>query len=336
MLGAGSWGTALAVLLAHKGLEVSLWARRAEMAGQLAQERENSLYLPGVSLPPSLIPTAHLEEALEGVQVILFVVPSHGFRHVARRVGRVLAGNSGVEALVSATKGIENETLSLMTDILVQELPTWAKEAVAALSGPSFAKEVARGMPTAVTIAAATPLLSRRLRELFSTNSFRAYSSQDLVGVQLGGAVKNVLAIAAGISDGMGFGANTRAALITRGLAEMARLGGALGGDPLTFSGLAGLGDLVLTSTGDLSRNRRVGLELGRGRRIEEILADMRMVAEGVKNTQSVQRLAEAHGVEMPITACVYRILYEDYDPRAAVAELMARPLKEEEGLLGG
>ncbi len=331
VLGAGSWGTALGVLLAGKGLDVRLWARRDEFAAELRKAAENRLYLPGIGFPPTLRPTSSLDEALDGAQVLLFVVPSHGFRGVARQVAEVIANQPlEVEAVVSATKGIENDTLEVMTSVLADELPAAVSERAAVLSGPSFADEVAKGMPTAVTIASADQSLSSALRELFSTPFLRAYSSADIIGVQLGGTVKNVMAIAVGISDGMGFGSNTRAALITRGLAEMARLGVAMGAEPLTFSGLAGVGDLVLTCTGDLSRNRRVGLELGRGRSLEEILSSMKMVAEGVRNTYSVQRLAERYSVEMPITQCVYRVLYEGYGPREAVEELMARPLKDE------
>ncbi len=334
VLGAGSWGTALAVLLAGKGIAVRLWARRPEFASELQEVRENRVYLPGVRFPETVSVTSSLAETLEGAEVLLFVVPSHGFRAVARGVAAELklseGGGCRIAAVVSATKGIENDTLQVMTGVLESELPPSMRGTFAVLSGPSFADEVARDMPTAVTIASFDQELSSRLRELFSTPFFRAYSSLDVMGVQLGGAVKNVMAIAAGISDGMGLGSNTRAALITRGLAEMARLGVTLGANPLTFSGLAGLGDLVLTCTGDLSRNRFVGLELGKGRSLEEILSSMKMVAEGVKNTYSVYHLAKTHGVDMPITQCVYRILYEGYNPRAAVEELMTRPLKDE------
>jgi glycerol-3-phosphate dehydrogenase (NAD(P)+) len=283
-LGAGSWGTALAVLLANKGIKTVLWARNQEFAKQIRKSRENKSYLPGIELPTALEITSDISKAVTDKEVILFVVPSHGLREVAKQVSMALddlskSPNHQITkspnlpyAVVSASKGIENRTLLTMTEIMEEVLPSRLSGRLAALSGPSFAQEVASSVPTAVTIAASEHKLCTGLQDLFTTETFRVYTSLDLMGVQLGGALKNVIAIASGISDGMGFGTNTRAALITRGLAEMSRLGMRLGANPLTFAGLAGLGDLVLTCTGDLSRNRQVGLKLGQGQSIDTIL----------------------------------------------------------------
>ncbi|NOR05087.1 MAG: NAD(P)H-dependent glycerol-3-phosphate dehydrogenase [Deltaproteobacteria bacterium] len=344
VLGAGSWGTALAVLLANKGIKTVLWARNQEFAKQIRKSRENKSYLPGIELPVALEITSDISKAVTDKEVILFVVPSHGLREVAKQVSIALndlsqSPNHQITkspnlpyAVVSASKGIENRTLLTMTEIMEEVLPSRLSGRLAALSGPSFAQEVASSIPTAVTIAASEHKLCTGLQDLFTTETFRVYTSLDLMGVQLGGALKNVMAIASGISDGMGFGTNTRAALITRGLAEMSRLGMRLGANPLTFAGLAGLGDLVLTCTGDLSRNRQVGLKLGQGRSIDTILKEMSMVAEGVKTTNSVYAMAEKYKVEMPITNQVYRVLYEGLDPKDAVNELLTRPPRQELG----
>ena len=334
VFGAGSWGTTLAVLLADKGVETVLWARDREFAEQIRKGRENTSYLPGINLPAALEITSDISKAVSDKEILLFVVPSHGFREVAEQVSITLSDLSQSPnlplAVVSATKGIENRTLLTMTEILEEVLPPRSAGRMAVLSGPSFAQEVASSIPTAVTIACADHRLCTALQDLFSTETFRVYTSPDLIGVQLGGALKNVMAIASGISDGMGFGTNTRAALITRGLAEMSRLGIKLGANPLTFAGLAGLGDLVLTCTGDLSRNRQVGLKLGQGQSIDNILEEMKMVAEGVKTTSSAHAMAEKHHVEMPITNQVYRVLYEGHDPKDAVGELLMRPPRQE------
>ncbi|NDY42744.1 NAD(P)-dependent glycerol-3-phosphate dehydrogenase [Dissulfurirhabdus thermomarina] len=328
VIGAGSWGTALALLLARKGHEVVLWARRPVHASKLDRSRENASYLPGFPLPPEMVITSDLADVAEA-ELLLVVVPSHGLREVAGALAPHLSGG-GPKAVVSAAKGIENGTLRTMTDVLQEELPPEAGARVAVLSGPSFAREVAADLPTAVTVAAQDHRVAAWVQEVMATGSFRVYTSTDVVGVQLGGALKNVMAVAAGISDGLGFGTNTRAALVTRGLAEMARLGVRLGANPLTFAGLAGLGDLVLTCTGDLSRNRQVGLRLGRGEALQAILDDMNMVAEGVKTSRAARDLAARHGVEMPITEQVCRVLHEGFDPREAVRELMLRPPRAE------
>lgn len=336
VLGAGSWGTTLAILLTKKGIKTVLWARNHKFAKQIRENRQNTLYLPGFELPAALEITSDISKAVTDKEVILFVVPSHGLREVAKQVSVALNDLSKSPnlpyALVSASKGIENRTLLTMTEIMEEVLPSRLSGRSAALSGPSFAKEVAASMPTAITIAASEHKLCKGLQDLFTTETFRIYTSFDLVGVQLGGALKNVMAIASGISDGMGFGTNTRAALITRGLAEMSRLGMRLGANPMTFAGLAGLGDLVLTCTGDLSRNRQVGLKLGEGQCIDNILGKMSMVAEGVKTTNSVYAMADKYSVEMPIINQVYRVLYQGINPKDAVNELLTRPPRRELG----
>ncbi|MDL1957792.1 MAG: NAD(P)-dependent glycerol-3-phosphate dehydrogenase [Deltaproteobacteria bacterium] len=334
VLGAGSWGTTLAVLLANKKIKTVLWARNQEFAKQIRKSRENKSYLPGIELPVTLEITSDIAKAVLNKEVILFVVPSHGLRKVAKQIAMALSDFTQSPnlpyALVSASKGIENRTLLTMTEIMKEVLPSRLSGRLAALSGPSFAQEVASSMPTAVTIAASEHKLCTGLQELFTTETFRVYTSLDLMGVQLGGALKNVMAIASSISDGMGFGTNTRAALITRGLAEMSRLGMRLGANPLTFAGLAGLGDLVLTCTGDLSRNRQVGLKLGQGQSIENILKETSMIAEGVKTASSAYAMAEKYKVDMPITNQVYKVLYEGLDPKDAVNELLKRPPRQE------
>jgi glycerol-3-phosphate dehydrogenase (NAD(P)+) len=288
--------------------------------------RENVQFLPGHVFPPNLEATNDLEQALRGAAVVVAVTPSHTMRAVMTRAAPHLPADAPI---VSATKGIENDTLMTMSEVLEEVVPA-ARGRLAFLSGPSFAKEVARGVPTAVTVASRDAELARRVQALFSTPTFRVYTSDDVVGVELGGALKNVIAIAAGIVDGLEYGDNTRAALITRGLHEMARLAMKRGANPLTLAALAGMGDLVLTCTGELSRNRSVGVALGRGRKLEEILGEMKAVAEGVKTAKSVHDLATREGVEMPICEQVYRILYENRDPREAVAELMGRPPRGE------
>lgn len=327
VIGAGSWGTALANLLAQKGLEVSLWVREEEVYTQMVREGVNHLFLPGVSLPSNLTPVQSFEEALSGKELILIVVPSHVFRNVLERLRPHLL--KGMH-LMSATKGIENETGMIMSQVAESVLPESFLKTYACLSGPSFAQEVSAGYPTAVTIACTDAEHAANLQELFTTSSFRVYVSQDLVGLQLGGALKNVIAIAAGASDGLKFGHNARAALITRGLAEMSRLGVAMGANPHTFAGLGGMGDLVLTCTGDLSRNRSVGVKIGKGVPLKEIVSGMQMVAEGIKTTRSAYELSRKVGVDMPITTEIYEVLYNGKDPKDAVRDLMTREPKVE------
>jgi len=325
VIGAGSWGTALANLLAGKGVDVRLWVREEEVFQQIANERTNRVFLPGVALDRRLQPVRSYEEALKERELVLMVVPSHVFREVLTGLRPHLVEGM---SLISATKGIENESLLIMSQVAQSVLPDTFMADFASLDGPSFAKEVSRKLPTAVTIASADVAHAQELQRLFSTEFFRVYASQDVIGVQLGGALKNVIAIAAGAADGLEFGLNARAALITRGLAEITRLGVAMGASRDTFAGLAGMGDLVLTCTGDLSRNRTVGFKIGKGMSLAEITESMNMVAEGIKTARSAYDLANKKGVDMPITTQVYQILYNGKDPKEAVKALMGRELK--------
>jgi glycerol-3-phosphate dehydrogenase (NAD(P)+) len=327
VVGAGSWGTALGQLLAEKGYQVDLWVFEEELCRSIRATRENTYYLPGFLLHENLDAHHDLRKVVEDHELIVMVVPSHVYRQTAAQMLPFLQRNT---VIVSATKGIENDTLLIMSDIWKEILPSPDFARVLALSGPSFAREVIRKIPTAIVVAADVLEVARWVQRIFSTNYFRVYTSFDKTGVELAGAQKNVIAIAAGISDGLDFGHNTRAALITRGLAEMSRLGAKMGANVLTFSGLSGIGDLLLTCTGDLSRNRQVGLQLGQGRKLEAILKEMRMVAEGVKTAQSLHFLALRRQVEMPISEQVYQVLHEGKEPRTAVQDLMERSLKHE------
>jgi len=326
VLGAGAWGTALGRLLAEKGDEVALWARRADLAEHIQEGRVNTRYLPGAPLPDTMSATSDLAAALHGSSMVLFVAPSHATRQVARDAAPFLPRDA---VIVSATKGIENESLMFMDEVLRDEL-RGHDERVAFLSGPSFAKELAAHLPTAVVIACRHGAVCTEVMRRFHTSYLRLYASDDVAGVECGGALKNVIAIAAGAIDGLGLGHNTRAALITRGLAEVARLSLARGGSALTLAGLAGMGDLVLTCTGELSRNRTVGMELGKGRSLADVLAGLGHVAEGVKTTKSAYDLSERLKVDMPITREIYNILYEEKPLERAIVDLMARELGPE------
>jgi glycerol-3-phosphate dehydrogenase (NAD(P)+) len=327
VVGAGSWGTTLAQVLAEKGFEVDLWVFEEELCEIVRRTGENTFYLPGFRLSKNITAHPDLESVVKDHDLLVMVVPSHVYRHVALQMIPFLGKGSVV---VNATKGIENETLLTMSGIWEEIVPFKGFIDVLCLSGPSFAREVIQNIPTAITVAAEELEVARTVQRVFSTAFFRVYTSVDKVGVEVAGALKNVIAVAAGACDGLGFGHNTRAALITRGLAEMSRLGVKMGAHPLTFSGLAGIGDLLLTCTGDLSRNRTVGFQLGKGRKLKEILGEMRMVAEGVKTAQSVHFLAKKMQTEMPISEQVYQVLYEDKDSRIAVRELMERDLRHE------
>jgi glycerol-3-phosphate dehydrogenase (NAD(P)+) len=328
VLGSGSWGTALAVHLARSGARVLLWARSPELAATLSETRRNEHYLPGVDLPAE-IEVVHDLQHVAPCRTVLVAVPSHGFRSVVH--GLFAVGGHHELAVVSATKGIEGESLARMSEVTFEEAVRARRRATFAIvSGPTFAEELVAGSPTAAVVASENTALSRSLQGTLSVGNLRLYSTTDVVGVELGGAVKNVIAIAAGVVHGLGFGHNTSAALITRGLHEMTRLGVANGGRARTFSGLAGLGDLVLTCTGSLSRNRRTGEALAAGRKLGEIEAEMGMVAEGVRNSRTVLALSRRRGVEMPIVEQMERVLYEGLAPDAAVASLMARDLKSE------
>jgi glycerol-3-phosphate dehydrogenase (NAD(P)+) len=328
VIGAGSWGTALGNLLAKKGVETVLWSYEADVAEAVEREHRNPRYLSDVPLDARLRATTRIDDAAAGAMAVVSVSPSHVVRSVMAQVRPHLSRDV---LLVSASKGIEFDTLKTMDAVLEEVLPGGIGECATFLSGPSFALEVGMGQPTAVTIASRDPDAATAAQELFQTDYFRVYTNPDVAGVELGGALKNVIAIASGTVHGLGFGHNTQAALITRGLAEITRLGVALGADPITFSGLAGMGDLILTCTGALSRNRSVGVELGRGRSIEEILAGMTMVAEGVKTAHAARALAHRAGVEMPIVEEVYALLYEGRSAREAVENLMLRAPKPEQ-----
>lgn len=329
VIGAGSWGTALATVLADKGHSVVLWGRTQDHIDELLRARENRRYLPGIKLAATITATTDLAAALQDQRYVVSVTPSHTVRDVMSRAARWLAPQA---MIISASKGIENETLATMAEVLHEVLPGPKGARLACLSGPSFAKEVGQGMPAAVVMASPDLQLADEAAELFRSERLRVYTSDDVVGVELGGALKNVMAIAAGVADGLGLGHNARAALITRGLAEIARLAVRKGANPLTLSGLAGLGDLVLTCTGDLSRNRTVGMGLGQGHRLKEVLAGMSQVAEGVKTTKSAHDLAARLGVEMPITEAMFKMLYEDLPAVEAVTGLLLRAPKHELG----
>jgi glycerol-3-phosphate dehydrogenase (NAD(P)+) len=327
IIGAGAWGTALALLLADKGHDIALWMYEQDLAEETHRTRENRVYLPGFTLPANISVTASLDVVVRAKPFVLCVAPSHTVRAIATRMAPFLADDT---VIVSASKGIEIDTLMPLSDVLRQTLPPKLHNRLCFLSGPSFAKEVAQKMPTAVALASHDPEAGRRAQRLLSTPYFRVYTNPDVIGVELGGSVKNVIAIAAGVLEGLGFGYNTMAALLTRGLAEMARLGVAMGADPRTFSGLAGMGDLVLTCTGGLSRNRTLGLRIGKGEKLDDILSGAKTVAEGVRTAKAARELARKNRIEMPIVEEMYRVLYEGKDPRTATQDLMSRELKAE------
>jgi glycerol-3-phosphate dehydrogenase (NAD(P)+) len=325
IIGAGSWGTALALVAARAGNRINLWAHSPEVATLLRSERENKVYLPGFALPGSIAPTNDLLEALCDAEIVLVAVPSHVCRDIFMQM---LPGLHSQMIFVSATKGIEIETQMRLEEIAHDALRGHFEPRYVALSGPSFALEVAKDEPCAIVAASRSIEWSKIVQETFSTNRFRVYSNNDVTGVEIGGAIKNVMAIATGAVNGLGLGYNSAAALVTRGLAEITRLAVRLGGRAETLAGLAGIGDLVLTCFGNLSRNRRVGFELGRGRKLQEIVGEMREVAEGVKTARAAYELANNLGVEMPITIGVYQMLYEGKSPQKLEIELMERPLK--------
>jgi glycerol-3-phosphate dehydrogenase (NAD(P)+) len=325
VLGAGSWGTTLANLLAKKGYRVTLWARSEELKRHIDESGENTPYLPGITLSKNISTTNSLEDALKKSVVVVCAVPSHGIRKIFDKAAPYIPEGAHI---VSVSKGLEEGTRLTPSGILKEVVN--GKRDIVVLSGPTFAKEVSIGLPACICAASPSDEASTLVQKVFSTPYFRVYTNPDVIGVELGGALKNVVALASGISDGLGLGYNARAALITRGLVEISRLGVKMGAREETFSGLSGLGDLVLTCTGELSRNRSVGLAIGRGQAIEDILKAMRMVAEGVKTSRAVRELSGLHGVEMPITEEVTKVLYEDRSPKEAVMGLMTRELKGE------
>jgi glycerol-3-phosphate dehydrogenase (NAD(P)+) len=327
VIGAGAWGTALGHLMAQKGCPVVIWAYEPEVAEEINRHHENSIYFPGVDLPENFRATSRLVECLQDRELVFCVAPSHAVRSVMTQAAPYLP--EGVP-IVSASKGVENETLMTMSEVLEDVLPIVYHPMLAFLSGPTFAREVAQNAPSLASVAARFEKVAEDVQQKVSSLTLRLYTTTDVVGVELGGALKNVIAIAAGAADGLGLGTNTIAALITRGLAEMSRLAVKRGANPLTLAGLSGMGDLVLTCTGPLSRNRTVGQKLGKGMTPAEIVKDMRQVAEGIKTAKSVYNLARREEVEMPISEQVYRMLYENVPAQEAVAALMSRSLKKE------
>jgi glycerol-3-phosphate dehydrogenase (NAD(P)+) len=327
VVGAGSWGTALANLMASKGLAIDLWVYEKEVISQILESGENQFFLPDIKLSSNLKPRSDLAAVVSGKDLLLVVVPSHVMRETTLKMADHV---SEAAIIASASKGIENKTHLTMNGVLQETLPQIAPERLAVISGPSFAREVAQNLPTVVTAASKNMEIAALVQQVLVTPYFRVYTSDDVIGVELGGSLKNVIAIAAGVIDGLRLGLNTRAALITRGMTEIRRLGLKLGANPRTFTGLAGYGDLILTCTGDLSRNHTVGKKIGEGQKVNDILGEMRMVAEGVKTAKSVYNLSRKLGVEMPISHEMYRILYEDLDPKEAVYRLMTRDLKQE------
>jgi glycerol-3-phosphate dehydrogenase (NAD(P)+) len=327
VLGAGSFGSCLAILCADRGHSVALWARDEKLIRAIAKDRRNPRFLKDVEMPDAIRPTTDVAEALDDCEMVIIAVPSHAVRDVMARAARSLPAEA---ILVSAVKGIELDTGKTMDAVIAEVLPEQHHPRIAVLSGPSFAKEVAQHKPTVVTIACREEAYAIAVQQYLSCPWFRCYSETDVIGVEIGGALKNVIAIAVGVSDGIGLGHNARAATMTRGLAEITRLGVKLGANPLTFLGLAGMGDLVLTCTGDLSRNRRVGLALGQGRKLPEILEELGEVAEGVRTTYAACQLAERIGVELPIAAGVRMLLEGQVDPHDGVKLLLTRQLRGE------
>jgi glycerol-3-phosphate dehydrogenase (NAD(P)+) len=327
IIGAGGWGIALAKVLADKGEQVTLWCHGAESYHKLQENRESHIYLAGILLPSSIKFTRSIEAAVTDKSLIICAVPSHTVRGVMASASSYVSSQTTV---LCGTKGLEEESLKTMGEVLAEIFGDPQQQRHAFLSGPTFAIEVARGLPAAVTVAARQEDTARDVQETMSTQNFRVYTSTDIVGVQMGGVIKNIIAIAAGISDGLNLGHNARAALITRGLAEMTRLAIRMGADPMTLAGLPGLGDLVLTCAGDLSRNRKVGIQIAQGKSVQEITHGTRMVAEGVRNTRSVYILARNLGAEMPIVEQMYKVIHEGKKPAEAVRDLMQRSLKSE------
>jgi len=327
VIGAGSWGTALALLLADIGHDVRMWVFKEKGSDEILSKKENVLYLPEFPFPSNLNPMYSMEQVMDGAELIVTVVPTQVYRKI---LPEMLPFVKKDMVFVSASKGIENNTMERVSEILNEFLNPLGITKIGVISGPSFAKEVAKKYPTAVTVAFRDEAVAKEVQNIFACDYFRTYSNTDLTGVEFCGALKNVIAIASGMIDGLGFAMNTRAALMTRGLVEITRMGLVLGGEPETFPGLAGMGDLVLTCTGALSRNLKVGRELGKGHTIEEITSSMNMVAEGVKTAISVNQLVEKMGIEMPISQKVYEIIYKGKNPKVGVRELMTRTLKSE------
>ncbi|GCE19162.1 glycerol-3-phosphate dehydrogenase [NAD(P)+] [Dictyobacter kobayashii] len=326
VIGSGAWGTTLALLLARKGIMTTIWDHRPERAVEMQRIRENSIFLPGIHFPETIRVTSDIVDAVDQKDLLLLVTPSQKLRENLRVLTPYLSPKT---ILVNASKGIEISSLERMTEVIAEELPA-SRQRIAALSGPNLSREVAEGKPTAAVVAANVPEVAREAQNIINCNTFRVYTSNDVIGVELGGALKNIIAIGAGFNDGLGYGENAKAAIITRGLAEISRLGVAAGANPLTFAGLAGMGDLVATCASPLSRNQQLGRRLASGEKLTDILQSTHSVAEGVSTTQAALRLAERYHVEMPIARVLGQILFEGLDPRKAVPELMMRDPKGE------
>jgi glycerol-3-phosphate dehydrogenase (NAD(P)+) len=327
IVGGGSWGSAFASYLGKQGIKTNIWIREDEVYEEACRFKENKTFLPGIVFPSVVSFFKELEQAVRNTEIVFIAVPSKFCRKIYSTLTPLL---SSEQIIVSMTKGIEEKTLMRMSEVMKEVFSYGSHSKIAVLSGPSFAREVAETHPTAVVVASEDPVLAKEVQHFISSMSFRVYTSKDVAGIEISGALKNVIAIAAGISEGLQFGSNSMAALITRGIAEMTRLGMKLGARMETFSGLAGIGDLVLTCTGKLSRNRFIGYELGKGKKLEEIVSNMKMIAEGITTTLSAHQLSQREKIEMPICDQVYQILYEGKDPRKSIQDLMARKLKEE------
>lgn len=324
ILGAGSWGTAIAILLAKKGCEIKIWDRNLETLEEIRINKENIKYLPGIVIPYGMTSVNDIGECVKEAEVIVMAVPSHALREVCYKIQPYINKN---QILVSLAKGIENKTLKRMSEVIEEVLPN---NGVCVLSGPSHAEEVSRDIPTTVVASSKNKETAQFIQDIFITPKFRVYINPDIIGVELGGAVKNIIALGAGISDGLGYGDNTKAALMTRGIAEIARLGETMGANPLTFAGLSGIGDLIVTCTSMHSRNRRAGILIGKGKSVEEAALEVKMVVEGINTTKSTYDLSKKVGVEMPITNELYKVLFENKSPKYAVTDLMMRDKKHE------
>ncbi|HLS23464.1 MAG TPA: NAD(P)H-dependent glycerol-3-phosphate dehydrogenase [Pseudogracilibacillus sp.] len=326
VLGAGSWGTALSIVLADNDYDVRLWSHREDQVNEINETNRNARYL-DVDLPASIKAYAEIKEAVQGVEAVLIVVPSSAMREVMKKLRPYIAKDT---LLIHASKGVEPDTLKRISEVILEEVPSYEKERIVVLSGPSHAEEVAFRLPTTVTVAAENIVYAQQAQNIFMNDDFRVYTSTDVIGVELGGALKNIIALGAGILDGLQFGDNAKAALITRGLAEITRLATAMGANPLTFLGLCGVGDLIVTSTSTHSRNWRAGNLLGQGKKLDDILKEMNMVVEGVRTTKAAYQLSKRYDVEMPITEGLYAVLFKEKDPEAVVQQLMNREKRKE------
>lgn len=331
VIGAGSWGTALAIVLADNGHEVRLWSHNQSQAEEINNDHTNNKYLANIDLPRNIVGYSSLNESLKDVEQVVLAVPTKAIREVLGKIRHVI---DQPITIISVSKGIEPDTLKRVSEVIEEEMPAALLADVVVLSGPSHAEEVSLRHPTIVSVVSKNPAASKRIQDIFMNQHFRVYTNTDLLGVEIGGALKNIIALAAGITDGLGYGDNAKAALITRGLAEIARLGSAMGADPLTFSGLTGIGDLVVTCTSTHSRNWRAGHLLGKGHSLTQVLENMGMVVEGVRTTKAAYQLAQSIGVQMPITNALYNVLFHNKDPKAAVDSLMGRDRTSEMGEL--